>query len=67
MAIAKTIEIISESSVSWEDAAKKAVEAAGKTVKNITGLYVKDQKAVIAGGSIKAYRLHTNITFVVEG
>jgi len=66
MAIAKTIELVAESKTSWEDAAKKAVKEAGKTVKNITGIWIADQKAVVKGNKITHYRIHCKITFVVK-
>ena len=40
--IAKVIEIIAESNMSWDDAAESAVEEAGKSIRNIKHLYVKD-------------------------
>lgn len=66
MSVAKHIEVTAESNVSWEDAAKKAVETASKSVHNISGLYVKDMKAVVTAKNITAYRLNAVITFVLE-
>ena len=42
MAVMKTIEVMSESSKSFEDAIENAVERTGKTVKNIRSAYVNE-------------------------
>ena len=42
MGVYKTIEVISSSNDSWEDAARNAVKEAGKSVKNITSVWIKD-------------------------
>ena len=43
MAILKVIEVLANSNKGWEDAAKKAVEQASKSVKNIRSVYIKEQ------------------------
>ena len=50
MAVLKVIEVLSSSTTSWEDATKKAVAQASKTLKNIRSVYVQEQSAV--GSSI---------------
>ena len=45
MALVKVIEVISSSNVSIDDAIRKAVSEASKTVRNIDSVYVKDIKA----------------------
>ena len=47
MAILKVIEVLSSSSKSWEDATKKAVKQASKSVKNIKSVFVQSQSATI--------------------
>lgn len=42
MALVKVIEVLAESSKSWEDAVDTAVEEASKTVKNIRSAYVQE-------------------------
>ena len=63
MAIHKVIEVISQSDKSWEDAAQLAVTDAGKTVKNIKSIYIKNMEAVVKNGKIAQYRVNANITF----
>jgi flavin-binding protein dodecin len=66
MAVAKVIEVIAESDVGWEDAARKAVAEASETVHNIKGLWVEGMQAVVEGGAIVKYRLNAKVTFVVR-
>ncbi|MDX1365378.1 dodecin family protein [Arenibacter latericius] len=66
MAILKIIEVLASSKDGWEDAAKKAVEQASKTVKNIRSVYIKDQSATVKDGKIIDYRVNVKITFEVS-
>ena len=66
MAVAKVIEVIAESDVGWEDAARKAVVEASETVHNIKGLWVEGMQAVVEGGAIVKYRMNAKVTFVVR-
>ena len=44
MSVAKVTEVISSSTVSFDDAIKKGVERANKTLKNVKGAWVEQQK-----------------------
>lgn len=66
MAILKVIEVLSNSNTSWEDATRKAVKEASKTVKNIRSVYVKDQSAIINGENVSEFRVNVKITFEVN-
>lgn len=64
MSILKVIEILSSSEKSWEDATKKAVKQASKTIKNVRSVYVQDQSASIGDdGQVKDFRVNLKITF----
>jgi len=65
MAVLKVIEIMASSTVSWEDAASNAVNTAGKTVKEIRSVYVKEQSAQVVDNKIKEYRVNVKISFEV--
>ena len=43
----KVIEVLAESEKSWEDAAKNAVEQAGKSVRNIKPIYIENFEAQV--------------------
>ena len=66
MAVLKVIEVLSNSDKSWEDATKKAVIEATKTVKNIKSVYVQDQSAVVKNGEVSEFRVNLKLTFEVR-
>lgn len=66
MAVLKVIEVLSNSSKSWEDATQNAVKEASKTVKNIRSVYVQDQSALVKGDEVTEYRVNLKITFEVK-
>ncbi|WP_299532260.1 dodecin family protein [Ulvibacterium sp.] len=66
MAVLKVIEVLANSDESWEDATKKAVAEASKSVKNIRSVYVNEQSATVDDGKIKEYRVNVKITFEVK-
>jgi flavin-binding protein dodecin len=62
----KVIEVIAESNQSWEDAAASAVTRAGKTLKGIKSIYIKDFQAKVEKNKIVLYRINANISFMLE-
>ena len=66
MSVAKISELTAESSKSFEDAVEKGVRKMAKTVDNIEGAWIKEQKVVVKDGEISAYRVTMKITFVVN-
>lgn len=66
MAVLKVIEVLANSDESWEDAAKKAVAQASKSVKNIRSVYINEQSATVKDGEMDNYRVNVKITFEVK-
>ena len=66
MAVLKVIEVLANSSKSWEDATNKALEQASKSVKNIRSIYINEQSATVKDGKIDYYRVNVKITFEVQ-
>lgn len=66
MAILKVIEILANSEKSWEDATRKAVKHASKSLKNIRSVYVQDQSAGVSDGDVTEFRVNVKITFEVK-
>lgn len=66
MAVLKVIEVLANSDKSWEDATKKAVKHAAKTVKNIKSAYVQEQSAVVKDDDVSEFRVNVKITFEVN-
>ncbi|HEY6553331.1 MAG TPA: dodecin family protein [Vicinamibacteria bacterium] len=67
MAIAKVTEIISSSSKSFEDAINDGIARANKTLDNVKGAWVSEQKVVVEKGKIVEYRVTMRVTFVLKG
>jgi dodecin len=67
MSVAKVIEITSTSTKSFEDAIEKGIAKADKTLKNIEGAWIKEQKVKVTNGKIDAYRVNMLVTFVLDG
>jgi flavin-binding protein dodecin len=64
--IYKVIELVGSSPTSWEEAAKRAVEEAGKTLKNLRIAEIKQLDMRIEEGKIVSYRARVNISFKYE-
>ncbi|MCK4762832.1 MAG: dodecin domain-containing protein [Candidatus Aminicenantes bacterium] len=64
--IYKVIELIGTSETSWEDAAKKAIETAGKTLKNLRIAEIKDLDLKLEDGKVVAYRAKVSLSFKYE-
>lgn len=66
MSVARVTEIISSSKKGFDDAVKSGIERANKTLKNVRGAWVKDQKIVVEKGKIIEYRVNMHVTFVLN-
>ncbi len=66
MSIAKVTEVIASSPKSFEDAVSNGISRADKTLKNITGAWVKDQNVVVENGKVTEYRVVMKVTFVLK-
>jgi dodecin len=66
MQVAKVSEIIASSEKSFDDAVKVGIARACKTLKNVSGAWVKDQNVVIDKNKIVQYRVKLKVTFVLE-
>ncbi len=66
MAMLKVIEVLAQSDNGWEDAARKAVETAARSVRDIRSIYVKNMEAAVEGGRITQYRINANISFSLD-
>lgn len=65
MSVAKNIEITSSSAESFDDAIKSGIERASRTIKNIKGAWVKEQKVEVKDGKVTEYRVTMIVTFVL--
>ena len=66
MAVARVTEIIASSGKSFDDAIAVGVKRASKTLKNVSGAWVKDQDVTITDGKISEYRVKLMATFILK-
>ena len=64
--VVKVIELLSQSSKSWEDATQSAVNEASKTLRNIRSIYIKEFTAEVENGKVSNYRINAKVTFDLE-
>jgi flavin-binding protein dodecin len=65
MTIARVTEIIASSNKSFDDAIEKGINRASKTLKNVEGAWVKQQKVLVRKGKITEYRVDLKVTFIL--
>ncbi|MBW1703442.1 MAG: dodecin domain-containing protein [Deltaproteobacteria bacterium] len=61
----KIIELVGTSNKSWEDAARTAVETAGKTLEELRIAEVTRLDVTVEKGKVKTYRTRLNVSFKV--
>ena len=66
MSVVKVIEVMANSSKSWEDAAQIAVTKAAKTLSGIKSIYIVDHSAAVDQNQIVEYRITAKISFLLE-
>jgi flavin-binding protein dodecin len=66
MTVAKVTEITSTSDKGFDEAIRRGLQRAAKTLKNITGAWVADQEVSVKDGKITNYRVRMRVTFVLE-
>jgi flavin-binding protein dodecin len=65
--IVKVVEVIAESTKSFDDAAQQAVKQAAATVRGIKSIWIDNFSGVVEGDRIVQYRVNAKLSFVVEG
>lgn len=66
MAVASVSTITAASPESWQDATLRGFERARKTLRNITGLQVVEEKARVEDGRITEFLVTMRVIFVLE-
>jgi len=59
----KVIELVGTSAVSWEEAAKCAIETAGKSLKNLRIAEITKLDMKVENGKVAAYRARVSLSF----
>ncbi len=65
MPVARVTEIWASSPNSFEDAVRVGVERANKTLRNVKGAWVQDQKVAVEDGKITEFRVNLKVTFIL--
>ena len=65
MSVARVTEIASSSPTSFEDAIQSGIERASKTLHNVEGAWIQEQKVVVENGRVVAYRVNMKVTFIL--
>jgi flavin-binding protein dodecin len=64
--IVKVIEVVAQSPHSWEDAARRALSEACRTIDDIKSIYVKDMTAIVSNDRIVEFRMVAKISFGIR-
>jgi hypothetical protein len=62
----KVVELVGTSTVSWEDAAKTAVETASKSLKDLRVAEIDKLDLKVEDGKVVAYRAKVSLSFKYE-
>jgi len=66
MSVARVTEISSTSPDGFEEAIEQGIARAHKTLRGISGAWIKEQNVTVQDGSIKQYRVNMLVTFVLD-
>ena len=66
MSVARVTEISSTSEKSFEDAVQQGIERATKTLRGVSGAWVKEHKVSVKNDKVVSYQVNMMITFVLE-
>lgn len=66
MTVARVTEISATSPESFDDAAKKGIERATKTLRNVQSAWIKEQTVKVENDKVSAYRVNMVVTFVLD-
>ena len=67
MSVARVTEIIASSKESFEDATRKGMKRASKTLKNVKGAWIEGQKVQCdSHGHVQEFRVILKVTFILE-
>jgi dodecin len=67
MSISRTTEVKSSSTVSFDDAMKKGIARAQKTLENVKSAWIWNQEILLDDkGKISEYRVQMKIPFILE-
>lgn len=66
MSVAKVSEISSTSKTSFDDAINAGIDRAGKTLRNVRSVWIKEQYVRVENGRPIEYQVNMMVTFVLD-
>ena len=63
----RVVDVVGQSAVSWEDAAKNAVNTASKSLRDLRIAEVVKLDVKVEGGKVVAFRTRLSLSFKYEG
>ena len=66
MSIVKVVEISASSPESFQDAIEKGIARASRTIQNITGAWVNEEKVIVENGRVSEWRVNMKVSFVID-
>jgi len=64
--VGKVVELVGTSERGFEDAINEAVRRSAKTLRNVRGIDVIGQKALVKNGKVVEYRVNLKLSFGIE-
>lgn len=64
--VARVSTLSVSSGKSFDDAISAGIERANKTLRGVSGAWVKEQKVEVSGGKITTWRVVLEVTFVLD-
>lgn len=64
--VVKVIEVIAQSETGFDDAVRRAVKEASRTIHGIRHVWVDNFSAVVNGDQVAEYRVNAKISFVLD-
>lgn len=66
MSVVKVIEVLANSTKSWEDATQVGITKAGESIKGIKSAFVQSQSVTVSKNKVQEFRVNLKITFEVK-
>ena len=66
MATARITEISASSTKSFDDAVAQGLRRANKTLRNVSGAWIKDQEVACKNGKVSEFRVKMKVTFILK-
>lgn len=66
MSVARVTEITATSTDSFEDAIRKGIDRACKTLQNVQGAWIQEQTITVQNNQITSFKVNMKVTFVLN-